>query len=112
MDEIPYLVSSPVNRYLFSCECCFREKINGSFPGCFSVYVEKFQYNCFEGIGTSINDLIKKVEFITGKKVKRTDQPFLLKEAPSLFAKNPLPENPIKLDEGIRMIMENLKKTN
>ena len=47
-----------------------------------------------------------------GKKVKKTDQPFLLKEAPSLFAKNPLPKNPIKLDEGIRMVMENLKRTN
>ena len=70
------------------------------------------EYEIGTGIGTSINDLIKKVEYITGKKVKRTDQPFLLKEAPSLFAKNPLPENPIKLDEGIRMVMENLKRTN
>ena len=70
------------------------------------------EYEIGTGIGTSINELNKKVEYITGKKVKRTDQPFLLKEAPSLFAKNPLPENPIKLDEGIRMVMENLKRRN
>jgi|GEM_PF-6225362 len=70
------------------------------------------EYEIGTGSGTSINDLIKMVESITGKKVKRNDQPFLLKEAPSLFAKNPLPKNPIKLEEGIRMVMENLKKTN
>jgi len=70
------------------------------------------EYEIGTGSGTSINDLIKMVESITGKKVKRNDQPFLLKEAPSLFAKNPLPKNPIKPEEGIRMVMENLKKTN
>jgi len=70
------------------------------------------EYEIGTGSGTSINDLIKMVESITGKKVKRNDQPFLLKEAPSLFAKNPLPKNPLKLEEGIRMVMENLKKTN
>jgi UDP-glucose 4-epimerase len=70
------------------------------------------EYEIGTGSGTSINDLIKMVESITGKKVKRNDQPFLLKEAPSLFSKNPLPKNPIKLEEGIRMVMENLKKTN
>jgi len=70
------------------------------------------EYEIGTGSGTSINDLIKMVESITGKKVKRNDRPFLLKEAPSLFAKNPLPKNPIKPEEGIRMVMEKLKKTN
>jgi len=69
------------------------------------------EYEIGTGIGTSINDLIKQVESITGKKIKRADQPFLLKEAHSLFAKNPLPKNTIKLNEGIRMVMENLKGT-
>ena len=49
------------------------------------------EYEIGTGIGTSINDLVKKVETITGKKVKRLNQDFLLKEAPSLYSRNPLP---------------------
>lgn len=66
------------------------------------------EYEVGTGIGTSINDLIRKVETITGKKVKRVDQDFLLKEAPYLYSRNPLPINPLKLEDGIRKVMVNL----
>ena len=66
------------------------------------------EYEIGTGIGTSINDLVKKVETITGKKVKRLNQDFLLKEAPSLYSRNPLSINPLKLDVGIKMVMYNL----
>ena len=66
------------------------------------------EYEIGTGIGTSINDLIKKVETITGKNIKRLDQDFLLKEAPSLYSRNPLPINPLKLDVGIKKVMDYL----
>lgn len=66
------------------------------------------EYEIGTGIGTSINDLIRKVETITGKKIKRKDQDFLLKEAPSLYSRTPLPINPLKLEDGIKRVMDNL----
>ena len=70
--------------------------------------VKTGEYEIGTGIGTSINDLIKKIERITGKHVIREEKDFLLKEAPSLYAKEPLPIDPINLDEGIKRVMENL----
>ena len=66
------------------------------------------EYEIGTGIGTNINDLVKKVETITGKKVKRLNQDFLLKEAPSLYSRNPLPINPLNLDDGIKRVMDYL----
>ena len=60
------------------------------------------EYEIGTGIGTSINDLIKKVETITGKNIKRLDQDFLLNEAPYTYSRHPLPINPLKLDDGIK----------
>lgn len=70
--------------------------------------VKTGEYEIGTGIGTSINDLIEKIEKITGKQVIREERDFLLKEAPALYAKKPLPLNPIKLDEGIKRVMEHL----
>lgn len=69
------------------------------------------EYEIGTGIGTSINALIKKVETITGRKVKRIEQDFLLKEAPSLYSRNPLPINPLKLDDGIRKVIFSLNNS-
>ena len=68
------------------------------------------EYEVGTGIGTSINLLIDQIEEITGKKVNREEKDFLLKEAPSLFAKQPLPIDPIPLREGIKRVMDSLLK--
>ena len=65
-------------------------------------------YEIGTGIGTSINSLINQIEKITGKKVNREEKNFLLKEAPSLFAKEPLPKDPLTLSEGIKRVMDSL----
>ena len=72
--------------------------------------IKQGKYEIGTGIGTSINSLIKQIEDITGKKVIREEKDFLLKEAPSLFAKEPLPVDPLPLREGIKRVMDSLLK--
>ncbi|MHB8361614.1 MAG: NAD-dependent epimerase/dehydratase family protein [Thermoplasmataceae archaeon] len=75
--------------------------------------VKPGEYEIGTGIGTSINALIIKIEQITGRKVLREEKDFLLKEAQSLYAKNPLPINPVSVEEGIKRVviaLENERK--
>ena len=60
------------------------------------------------GIATSVNELLKKVENVTGKKINTTREDYVVPEAESLYAAKPLLDSFIPLEDGIREVMENL----
>lgn len=62
------------------------------------------------GRGTSVNELISLVEKITGKKIKIRHEEYVLPEAESLVASNPMIRDPIPLETGVREVVGNLKK--
>lgn len=63
------------------------------------------------GIGTSVNELIRIVEEETQRRLKLHNEPFLVEEAESLYAKEPLLEKFISLKDGVREVVENIRKS-
>ncbi|MHB1439181.1 MAG: NAD-dependent epimerase/dehydratase family protein [Cuniculiplasma sp.] len=67
-------------------------------------------YEIGSGKGTSVNELLNIVEKISGKKVLTEKKPFIVEEADELVARNTIVENPMPLNEGVRKIIDELKK--
>lgn len=61
------------------------------------------------GAGTSVNSLISKIEEITGKRLEVQYEDYIVNEAESLTASNPAIEHPVKLEDGIRQVVEFIK---
>ena len=78
--------------------------INNNFP--------KGEYEVGSGMGTSINELISKVEKVVNKKIDRKYEDYILKEAEELIAKNTIVTNPTSLEAGITRVAEFIKKDN
>ena len=63
-------------------------------------------YECGTGKGTSVLELIKTVEKVTGRKVNYVHQDYLVEEAERLVARNPVLKDPTPLEVGIRRVAE------
>lgn len=72
--------------------------------------IREGDYEVGSGIGTSVNELIEKVEFITGKKLEIEYKEFIVQEADELIAKNTIVNDPMPIEIGIRKIVEGLKR--
>lgn len=62
------------------------------------------------GKGTSVNELLAIVEKESGRRIQLKHEEYVLPEADSLVAENPLITDPITLEEGVREILETLGK--
>ncbi len=58
------------------------------------------------GTGTSVMELLRKVETITGKKIATETKPYVLPEAEDLHAAKPLLDSFIHIDDGIREVVK------
>lgn len=70
------------------------------------------EYEVGSGIGTSINELISKVEKVVNKKIDRKYEDYILKEAEELMARNTIVRNPTSLEAGITRVADFIKKDN
>lgn len=61
------------------------------------------------GTGTSVNDLIKMVERISGTSLTVKSEEYILPEGERLVAKDPLISDPISLENGVKEVIEALK---
>ena len=78
------------------------EVVNGNIkPG---------DYEVGSGKGTSVNEVIKIVEQVTGRKLITEKKPFVVEEADELIAHNTIVKNPMELIEGIKLIRDSLPK--
>ncbi len=68
------------------------------------------EYEVGSGIGTSINELISKVEIVVNKKIDRKYEDYVLKEAERLVARNTIVRNPTSLEAGIAKVAEFIKR--
>ncbi len=66
------------------------------------------EYDVGSGIGTSVNDLLKTIENITGKKINNEYRNYIVDETESLIAYNTVIKNPLPLKEGIKMVAEEI----
>lgn len=71
--------------------------------------VEPGDHEVGTGKGTSVNELVGKVEKISGNRLKVKREDYVLPEAQSLVAKNSVLIDPLPIDEGIRRVYEALK---
>jgi nucleoside-diphosphate-sugar epimerase len=62
------------------------------------------------GIGTSVNELISQIERITNKKIVTVYKPYVLEEADDLHAMHSALNKFTKLEDGIKIVLENLYK--
>lgn len=69
----------------------------------------KGEYEVGSGIGTSVNELISKVEKVVNKKIDRKNEDYILKEAEELIARNSVVRNPTSLETGITRVAEFIK---
>ncbi len=67
-------------------------------------------YEIGSGKGTSVKEVANIVESITGKKLNFEYKPFIVEEAEELIARKTVVKDPIKLEEGVRKIVEALKR--
>ncbi len=72
--------------------------------------VEEGHHEIGTGKGTSVNELIGIVERISGVKLKVNHEEYILPEAESLFAKKPLLKDTITIENGVREVIEELRK--
>lgn len=72
--------------------------------------VDEGHHEIGTGRGTSVNDLIGIVEKMTGITLEVVHKEYILPEAEALFAKKPLLADTIPLEDGVREVLENLKK--
>lgn len=68
-------------------------------------------YEIGTGVGTSVLDLINIIESVSGKKIFAVDHEFILDEAPALFAKKPLPIDPLPIREGVKRVIEEISRS-
>lgn len=62
------------------------------------------------GIGTSVNSLISKIENITGNTLEVQHDDYVVDEAEALTAKNPVIKDPVKLEDGIKQVIDFIRK--
>lgn len=60
------------------------------------------------GIGTSINELISIIEMVLQKKIELNYKPYILEEAEDLHALHSSLTSPTKLEEGVRIVIEDI----
>lgn len=72
--------------------------------------VEPGDHEVGTGTGTSVKQLLSKVETITGRKLDVRTEDYVLPEAESLVAKNSVLIDPLPVDEGIKLVLETLKR--
>ena len=63
-------------------------------------------YECGTGKGTSVLELIKTVEKVTGRKMNYVHKDYPVEEAERLVARNPVLKDPTPLEVGIRRVAE------
>ena len=68
------------------------------------------EYEFGSGIGTSVKELIAKVQEETGKFLKIEKKEYILPEAERLVASNPIISDPLPLSEGIRQVKAFVEK--
>lgn len=66
-------------------------------------------YDVGTGIGTTTNELISKVEAVSGRKLNVKREDYVLPEAKILIAKGTALINPINLGEGIGRVIDSLR---
>lgn len=62
------------------------------------------------GRGTSVKELLEKVEIATGKNIQVKYEDYILPEGERLVASNPMIENTKKIEQGIEEVLEELNK--
>lgn len=72
--------------------------------------VEEGHHEIGTGRGTSVNGLIGIIEKATGVKLEIVHRDYILPEADSLYAKRPLLKDTISIEEGVKEVVEELKK--
>lgn len=63
-------------------------------------------YECGTGKGTSVLELIRIIEKVTGNKINYVMKDYEVEEAEYLVAKNPVLKDPTPLEEGIKKVAE------
>ena len=66
--------------------------------------IEPGEYEVGSGKGTSVNDLINKIESITNKKIAIEHRDYIVDEAEILVAENTIIKNPTPLEDGIKKL--------
>lgn len=61
-------------------------------------------YELGTGVGTSVNDLLKIVEEISGKKIAKKHENFILDEAEELYANEPAIKDYVKIQDGVKRV--------
>ncbi|MEM0156611.1 MAG: NAD(P)-dependent oxidoreductase [Thermoplasmataceae archaeon] len=72
--------------------------------------VEEGYHEIGSGVGTSVNDLLKLVEDVTGKKIRTHREDYVLPEARELVASHPLIGDVTPLRKGIEEVVDALRK--
>lgn len=61
-------------------------------------------YEVGTGIGTSVKQLLSLVENVSGKKLNISYRKYIVDEAEELYAKHSILKDPIKIEDGVRMV--------
>lgn len=72
--------------------------------------VQEGHHEIGTGRGTSVNQLIGIVEKAAGVKLEVEHKEYILQEAESLFAKKPLLGDTISIEDGVKEVLQELKK--
>ncbi len=68
--------------------------------------VKEGDHEVGSGTGTSVNELLSKVEKISGRKLQVTHEEYVLAEADRLVAQHSVLLDPMSIDDGIRRILK------
>lgn len=71
--------------------------------------IEPGEHDVGSGKGTSVNDLIKLIENVTGKKINHKNEKYIVDEADNLVAVNTIIKNPLPLEIGIEKLVNCIK---
>ncbi len=67
------------------------------------------RYEVGTGVGTSVNELVKNIENVVGKRIKIRNEPYIVNEGERLYAENPAVKNFRDLNYGIKKVAEFIK---
>lgn len=65
-------------------------------------------YELGTGVGTSVNQLLKLVEGISGKKITTKHENYILDEAEELYAKEPALTDYVKIQDGVKRVYRSI----
>ena len=74
--------------------------------------IQPGSYELGTGVGTTVNDLLKIVENISGKKIAIKHEDYVLEEAEELFAKAPAIRDFMKLEDGVKKVYRSIVDIN